>query len=488
MSLNPRRLPPEIHRSGEELAPARPHAQPPATVSLRCGIAVCLALLTTPVLAQTAQGLPGLDAARPEASTGATGLSLPIPGNAELVSTPADLQAARDIWRRANERVAEFPRGHIDLLRWEATNPSPAVPAPSTSSAAPAQPMGVAEAVRQSLRHRPGLFTRAGMNDLARAKVQVAYAQHVRNVQRAWIDAVAARQAARNASEVLHATQVGTELGRRMVAAGNWSNVKFMNERLVEAQAWQAAANAQVAAHAALEHLAGLMGIWDAAGVAALDQRLPDTLPALPVSAAAGTGIAEADIEAAALRGHPLLRQELVNAERQIAALSGGRWEAWTRASEAAVQNLPEPGGDGPATPPHLGDLTVVNDHGLERAVQAHAALLAQAAERRSMARQAWAQLRLRHATAQHTQNVVAQLQTVREQETLLRYNGMLQSSWELLASARDRIGALDGALMARRDYWRAHSDWQALLAGADYEGPDAPTAAAGGAAAAAPH
>lgn len=374
MSLYPRRLPPEIRWSGAQVATARPHAQPPSTVPLRCSIAVCLALLAAPVFAQSGQVPPGLAAARPDASTGATGLSLPTPGSADLVSTPADIQAARDIWRRANERVAEFPRGHIDLLRWESANPNPAVPAPSASSATHAQPMGVTEAVRQSLKHRPDLFTRAGMNDLAQAKVKVAYAQHVRNVQRAWIDAVAARQAARNANEVLHAAKVGTELGRRMVSAGSWSNVKFMNERLIEAQTWQAAANAQVAAHAALEHLAGLMGIWDAAGVAALDKRLPDALPALPVGPETGAGVAEADIEAAALRGHPLLHQELVNAERQIAALSGGRWEAWTRATEDAVQNLPEPGGDGPATPPHIGDLTVVNDHGLERAVEAHMA------------------------------------------------------------------------------------------------------------------
>ncbi|MFN3493885.1 MAG: hypothetical protein ACK40L_05210, partial [Hydrogenophaga sp.] len=289
-------------------------------------------------------------------------------------------------------------------------------------------------------------------------------------------------------SEVLHAARVGTELGRRMVAAGNWSNVKLMNERLTEAQAWQAAANAQVSAQAAAEHLAGLMGVWDAAGVATLLQRLPEALPALPASAEPGPGMTEAGIEAAALRGQPLLAQDLVNAQRQITALSAGRWEAWLRATDTAVQALPEPGGDGPATPPHLSDLTVINDHALERAVKAHAALLDTAAKRRSMARQAWAQVRLRHASALHAQNVVAQLQTVREQETLLRYNGMLQSSWELLASARDRIGALDGALMARRDYWRAHSDWQALLAGADYDGPDAPAAAAGGAAAAAPH
>ena len=104
------------------------------------------------------------------------------------------------------------------------------------------------------------------------------------------------------------------------------------------------------------------------------------------------------------------------------------------------------------------------------------------------MARQAWANLQARHASAVHAQNVVAQLQAALEQETLLRYNGMLQSSWDLLASARERLAALHDAVQARRDFWLAQADWDALLAGADYVAAGAPSgsdnnnrAAAGG-------
>jgi hypothetical protein len=137
---------------------------------------------------------------------------------------------------------------------------------------------------------------------------------------------------------------------------------------------------------------------------------------------------------------------------------------------------MSDQGSDGLATPPHLDEPSVLRDHPLEGAVQAQAELLGQAAQRRSMARAAWALVRLRHASAQHAQDVVSKLQSSMEQETLLRYNGMLQSSWDLLASARERIGSLDAALLARRDYWRAYSDWQALLAGADHASSDAPT------------
>ena len=47
------------------------------------------------------------------------------------------------------------------------------------------------------------------------------------------------------------------------------------------------------------------------------------------------------------------------------------------------------------------------------------------------------------------------------------------------LASLAD----LSAAVQARRDYWRAQADWQALLAGADYAGPDTSSTAGAGAA-----
>ncbi|HEX5738483.1 MAG TPA: hypothetical protein VFY22_08235 [Hydrogenophaga sp.] len=476
-----RRTPP----TAPSVDPARrwhaPHLLSPLFVAL-------VALGATPSWGQSAPGIPALLAADPAtAVTASPALTLPTPGNPQPMDAPADLQQARDIWRRANERVAEFPRGHIDLLRWEASHPNQLRPAlmPSTTSDTP---LGMREALRRSLRHRPDLYTRNGMNALARAEVQVAYARHRRALERAWIDAVAARQAARHASEVLDAARVGSELGRRMVLAGNWSQARLMREQLLEATAWQTAANAQVTSMQAREKLAGLMGLWDAASVAQLDQRLPDSLPALPASALPGPHLAEADIESAVLRSHPTLGQELQATQRRFTGLSAGRWEAWVKASEAAVHAMPERPGEGIATPPHLDDIALLSDHPLEGAVQAQTELLAKAAQRRSMAREAWAQVRLRHASAQHAQDVVSKLQTALEQDTQLRYNGMLQSSWELLASARERIGSLDAALRARRDYWRAHSDWRALLAGSDYAGTDAPSSMGAGASSAEAH
>ena len=88
-------------------APALPRISPP----LRRW-ATCLALLTPPLgLAQTA-----LNAADPQAPTSPlTHIALPSP-------TP---EAPAPSWRQAHDAVAEFPRGHADILAWEARAATP---------------------------------------------------------------------------------------------------------------------------------------------------------------------------------------------------------------------------------------------------------------------------------------------------------------------------------------------------------------------------
>ncbi|MCW5670718.1 MAG: hypothetical protein KIT86_13710 [Hydrogenophaga sp.] len=427
-----------------------------------------------------AQPLDALGAADPARPVTAPPLVLPATGQADLPALPTDIAAARAIWQRANQRVAEFARGHADLLRWESAQAGQARAEPRRGPV-----LDLAQALRLSLRHRPELFTHADMNPLAQREVAVAYAAHVRDVRRAWIDAVTARQSERLLAEVLDATRTGSELGRRMVVAGNWSQARQMREQLIEATAWQASVNARSTALAAQERLARLLGLWDAQAVAQLGEQLPTALPELPATAPAGEGVSEATHEAAVLRSHPTLAQARLLAGRDIALVSPARRQAWDEAVDAALGAVT--GAD--SAPPRIDNLSLLRDHTLERAVQAQAALLRQAAQRRSMARLAWTELQVRHASALHAQNVVAQLHSALEQETQLRYNGMLQSTWDLLASARERMGAIDAALQARRGYWLAQADWQALLAGADDAGPDTPSSSSGnGTAAAAGH
>jgi len=421
-------------------------------------------------------GPPGdaLRAANPDTAVPPARLAIPPAQRLDPPETPADLAAARALWREVNQRVAEFPRGHIDLLRWETER----APGPATASSAPAPdpaPLGLRDVLQASLRHRPDLFTQAGMNALEQARVRVAFADHVRTVQHTWIAAITARERLRLREAVLDASRQGSELGRRMVAAGNWPAARLMQEQAIEASAWQATVESALVARDAVDALAGLMGVWSADAAAALGARLPEALPAPPER----LDPANADgVEAAVLRADPVLALDRETARRAIAALPDGRWAAWSQARDAALQALPDPA-TAEVAPPHIADLGLLRDARLQEADEQRARLLARATERRAMARAAWSNRHARHALALHAQDTVAALKDGLQQESQRRYNGMFDSTWQLLAASRERLDALDAALQARSAWWRAQANWQALLAGAPHQPEAGPGATA---------
>ena len=68
------------------------------------------------------------------------------------------------------------------------------------------------------------------------------------------------------------------------------------------------------------------------------------------------------------------------------------------------------------------------------------------------------------------------------QDETLLRYNGMFVSVWDLLAEARSSAQAVSTATDAQRDFWLAETDLQLALTGTSpgtseaYASADLPT------------
>lgn len=68
----------------------------------------------------------------------------PIRYQSVLDPAPRGVEEGNVPWRAANAAVAEFPRGHIDLLKWEArqgeARPASAPPAPAAPAATPSAP------------------------------------------------------------------------------------------------------------------------------------------------------------------------------------------------------------------------------------------------------------------------------------------------------------------------------------------------------------
>ena len=426
----------------------------PACLALAMAAACALspAAATTPAQG----GLVAADPARPAPPPAWP--TLPAEPSAQVPALPDGAAAARAQWQRVNEQVAGFARGHIDLLRWEQDRPDPSAP---PREAPVNEPLTLDAAVTASLRHQPDLFTRAEMNARERAAVQAAWARHVQAVRKAWIDAVAARTRARLMAQAHDITRTGAELGRRMVVAGNWSQARQMREQLGESNAWQALVSARLAERAAVEALAVRLGLWQGQDAVALAARLPLELPPLPEAIWPDAGAQAERIEALALQADPELALMRTEVERDRRASDPAREALLQARMDQALTR------SGQAGPPHIEALERTGDAAAERALHGQARLLAQAAERRSAARLAWQQIAVRHAAARQASDGLLQLQNALDQENLLRYNGMLQSTWDLLASARERIAALDTAQQARAAYWRALADGQALLAGA---------------------
>lgn len=371
------------------------------------------------------------------------------------IAWPADDPALgeRD-WREANDTVGRFERGHIDLLRWEAANlPKPA----ETADTRPQLSAGAA--VRAALAQRPALFATRGMNAHERALADIAAVELAREVQQAWVSAVAAQAALRHAEREFEAASVADELAARMTAAGNWGRDRLVGKRLELADAALALTQARHAAFAAREALVRVAGLSGQAAAFSL----PDALaPLPPLEPADG-------IEAAAERANPRLAVLSAEAERAEAGLSSGDRALWQAASEAAL-----PDADAatlPAAAPYIDLRRTPLSHDVQRAVRTRAEAALLTVRVRSQAREAWHGYAAAHEVASLMRERVLPLTAEFEDDMLLRYNGMFKSTWDLIDATRERVSAESAALQAQRDFWLAHINLQAVLAGAEHVG-----------------
>jgi outer membrane protein TolC len=92
---------------------------------------------------------------------------------------------------------------------------------------------------------------------------------------------------------------------------------------------------------------------------------------------------------------------------------------------------------------------------------------VAQAAlDARSEARQAYRDYRSAYDLARQYRDQVIPLRKKISDETMLRYNGMLVSVFDLLADARAQAVAANGYIDALKQFWLAQSNLEAALGG----------------------
>ncbi|MFG6963311.1 TolC family protein [Burkholderia pseudomallei] len=281
------------------------------------------------------------------------------------------------------------------------------------------------------------------------------------DTRRAYVEAVAAAQAATYAEQVKDSADAGAELALRMRRAGNFSRLDYAREQAFYADAVAQLANARLRAVAAREKLTRAMGLWGASA----GYELPERLPELPAERPRLEDVERfamdhrLDIRAAKLRTQGVASSlGLTQATRFVNALELGYLDNYET----------DKGHE------HGYEISVeipLFDWGGAKVARAKAAYL-QSANRlaqtaidaRSEVRESYAAYVTRYDIAKHYRDEVVPLRKTISDEMLLRYNGMLVSVFELLADARDQIGAVNAYIDALKDYWLPRADLQEAL------------------------
>jgi outer membrane protein TolC len=304
--------------------------------------------------------------------------------------------------------------------------------------------------------------------ELAKLQAAQEIVRTAADTRKAWFQAVAARQTARYMRDAKEAAEAGAELARRMARTGNWSKLQQAREQSTLADLTAQLARAEQAAVSEREKLTRLMGLWGAQA----DYTLPDQLPALPTTLAD-----RGEIEATALRERLDVRSAKDEARYVAASLGFTRATGFLDALAIGfVRNTTFDNAEGRRETQRGVELELplpVFDWGQARSARAEATYLQSVARvrdvavrARSEAREAWHGWRTAHDVARHYRDEVVPLRKFIADETVLRYNGMLASVWDLLGETRNHVAAITGAIAAQRDFWIADTDLQTALTG----------------------
>lgn len=307
--------------------------------------------------------------------------------------------------------------------------------------------------------------------------------------RKAWVDAVSAFETVSYLSRAKATSDAGSELARRLGETGALNKAAQAREQAFNAELAGQLAQARLNATRAKENLTRLMGLWGTE----VDYFVPDALPALPHSIGGIT-----NIEARALNNRVDLRVAKLGLEAQAAAfgltdqtrivsdlelVAGFEAEREAEGGDIATETTPQV---------ELEFAIPVYDTGKARMrkaeltyLQAANVLAEKAVNVRSEARGAELSYHAAYKIARHYRDVLVPLRRTVEEEGLLSYNGMITSTFELLADTRGKLSASLEAANAKREFYMAQIDLTAAIygggAGSGGAGGEGATLATGG-------
>lgn len=302
-------------------------------------------------------------------------------------------------------------------------------------------------------------------NRFEQAKLETAMkaAQLAADTRRSFFSAVAAQQTAQFMEQVAASAEASAELARRMAKVGNWSKLDQSREQVFYAETVAQQARAQQNVISTREQLTRLLGL-------AGDQlafTLPDRLPDLPKEARV---LPDAETQAMSQRLDVQVARR--NVDAMASSLGLTRATGFINVLDAGYADKRTTGL--PVQRGYTISLEVpIFDWGSARTAKAEALYMgavqrtADAAVRaRSEVREAYASYRTSYDLARHYRDEIVPLRKQISDEMLLRYNGMLASTFELLADSRDQMASVTAAIEAQRDFWIADTALQSAMTG----------------------
>ncbi|MCF6367585.1 TolC family protein [Rhizobium halophilum] len=288
--------------------------------------------------------------------------------------------------------------------------------------------------------------------------------------RRAWIEAVAAWENVAYLNQAKAAADAASELAKKIGEAGSLPKAGQAREHVFYAELTGETAKARLAAKLAKEELVRLMGLSGSD----IEFQIPNRLPSLPKAL-----VKRDDIEAEAI--HKRMDLQVARLELQATAqaykledatrivtdieLVGTVEKEREREEDGIVSEISRTAG--------LEFTIPIFDSGQARLRKGELAymraanqLAELAVDVRSQARSAYLSYRSNYDIARHYRNNVLPLRNAIEEQSLLTYNGMITSTFELISDTREKIDSTILAVNAKRDFWLADANLAPVVYG----------------------
>ena len=293
---------------------------------------------------------------------------------------------------------------------------------------------------------------------------------HISATRNAWFNAVAEKQHSALLERALESAETGNHLTRQMAALGHSSVVDAAESELFLGELRVALTRQRLAQSDARERLVKQLGLW---GVEARNLKIPDQLPKLP----------EEEIRIEAVERHAIETRLDVKLGKLLVESMGKnlkltRLNPFISAIEAgpvleSAEGDKERGYEIEFRIP-LFDIGDVKSHKAKILYeQSMAQAEATAIKAASSARQALKGYQVAFDIANQYRSKLLPLKQRISDETMLRYNGMLISVFDLLKDVRSSIELESNYVDALKEFWIADTGLQQAIAGVDTQPMD---------------